>query len=633
MIRRSVFVACAAAFAIGLFFIFVWAPHPWGWEGFDEYHTLALTLARGEPYPTVDRPWGYAFFLAGFYRLFGDRPVVPLVVQAGLNALLPLLVFEFARTEFDERTAAAAAVLTGVFSFNTVYASTQASDALCTVIFMAAVLLVARARRHRDDWRQYTAAGLLLGVAPQFRPNLILVSPLIAVFLIAERRSLARMRAGTIVIVASIAVLVPWMARNERLTGEPLPTTTHGGMQLWYGTLETGSYLTSRSYNPRAVFETATFPSTSLDRLPVVVTGRLGACANGQPPVLVYWTDRDDSRRRVSMDLAADGAVQAEMLPAVAPTTYYYSVDGPNRPDPAPFVYFVSTDQLGDLDRRGDLLDVFDLVRLARHVAWREPLPFADRLDFDADGRITDEDVRRSADVLLAHAQPPGTRAGALTIEREPESLTLRFGDGSTIVVPRRWSGRVTDLDVDGILAATVLHTSVPFAKLQASNASCTPVEDLAVNAVYYRAEPTAMRRYLALAYDNIRRDPAAYLASVAYRAVRVFVIEGSNDPHTAYQFSGSGRIYRAAQAVSVIFLALFAGGIVAAKRRGAAIALPLVLIAYIPATLAFVLINMRYSITVQPLMFIFVAALLVTAWERAAAGRRHAGSETARQP
>ena len=88
------------------------------------------------------------------------------------------------------------------------------------------------------------------------------------------------------------------------------------------------------------------------------------------------------------------------------------------------------------------------------------------------------------------------------------------------------------------------------------------------------------MRRYLALARDNVRREPGAYLAGVAYRMVRVFFIEASDDPHTTYRFAGSGRIYRTAQAVSTALLALFAAGVWAAWRRGAAIALPLVLIA-----------------------------------------------------
>src|SRR5438105_8464369 len=180
MSRVAVRAACAASLAIGLFFIFVRAPHPWGWEGFDEYHSLGRALARGESFPTIDRPWGYAYFLAAFYRAFGDRPQIPLVAQVLANAFVPLLVYAFARIEFDERVAAIAAVLTGLLSFNTVYASTQVSDALCTVIFMAAVLAFARARRG-GDWRLYATAGALLGIAPQFRPNLILVPVLLAV--------------------------------------------------------------------------------------------------------------------------------------------------------------------------------------------------------------------------------------------------------------------------------------------------------------------------------------------------------------------------------------------------------------------------------------------------------------------
>ena len=633
MARRSVAVACAAALAIGLFFIFAWAPHPWGWEGFDDYHAIARTILRGEPYPTIDRPWGYAYFLATLYRIAGDRPVVPLVVQTAFNALLPLVVFEFARVEFDERVAVVAALLTGFFSFNTVYASTQASDSLCTVMFTAAVLLVASARRRQNGWLRYAVAGLLLGIATQFRPNLIFVPLLIAIVLVLEQRTRLRLRGAAIVVAISAIALVPWTVRNARLTGELLPTSTHGGMQLWYGTLQTGPYLASRAHNPRSVFETATFPYTSLDRVPPVVTGRLSACATGDHAALVYWTDRNPQHQRTPLDIAPDNSVRAEMAAAAAPTTYYFYVDGATAPrDPAPSVFFVTGDHLGDVDRHEDLLDVFDVVRLLRHAAWNEPVPAADRLDFDGDRRLTDIDVRRAASVLLAHASPPVPADPQARIEAGLESATLSFADGSKMTVPRVWSARVTDLAITGGSAAALLHTTVPFGRLRRSR-DCVQVEDLAVNAVYYRSEPQAMRRYFALAFDNIRRDPRAYAASVAYRAVRVFFIEGSEDPHTTYQFAGSSRIYRLATVASLVFLALFAAGVAAAYRRGAAIALPLALILYIPATLAFVLTNMRYSVTVQPLMFIFVAAALITAWESAAGARRRGGIETARQP
>ena len=622
MNRVTVRVACAASLAIGLFFIFVRAPHPWGWEGFDDYHDLGRALARGDAFPTIDRPWGYAYVLAAFYRLFGDRPQIPLVAQVVANAFVPLIVYSFARVEFDERVAAIAALLTGFLSFNTVYASTQVSDALCTVIFLAAVLAFARARRRRD-WRLYALAGALLGIAPQFRPNLILVPALLAAFLVVEQRERRTATHAGILLAAAAATLAPWIVWTYALTHEIVPTTTHGAMQLWYGTLQTGPYLKSRAHNPRSVFETGSFPYTSLDRVPLVVTGRVRDCAT-VPATLdtVYWTDRDPERRRVRAQFTGPREFRAELPPSSTPTTYYVNVEGDGRPDAAPpFVYFISDDHLGDLDRHADLLDVFDIVRLLRHAAWDEPVPAGDRLDFDGDGRLSEADARLAAGVLLSGTRPPAGAPPRGRVDVTASSVVLSLADGSSIAGPRAWSGRITDIGIAGAGAERLLHSSLPFASLAApresiasSRSACAPLAKIAINTPYYREQLQAMRRYTALAIDNIRREPLAYLASSAYRTVRVFFIEGSDDPHTTQQFAGGGRIYRLAQIASIALVTLTAVGVWAAWRRGAAIALPLLLILYIPATLAFVLTNMRYSITVQPLMFMFVAAALAEA-------------------
>jgi len=69
-----VHAASLVTLAFGLFFVFVWAPHPWGREGFDHYHQLALTLAAGQPFPTMEVPWGYAYFAAFFYRCSAIAP-------------------------------------------------------------------------------------------------------------------------------------------------------------------------------------------------------------------------------------------------------------------------------------------------------------------------------------------------------------------------------------------------------------------------------------------------------------------------------------------------------------------------------------------------------------------------------
>jgi hypothetical protein len=119
------------------------------------------------------------------------------------------------------------------------------------------------------------------------------------------------------------------------------------------------------------------------------------------------------------------------------------------------------------------------------------------------------------------------------------------------------------------------------------------------------------MRRYSALALDNIGREPVAFLEASLYRTYRVFVVVGSSDKWTNQQFSGASVVYAVATAASLTFLALFVAGVVILWRGGNDILLPLLLILYVPATIAPLLTNMRYSVTVQPLMFVFVAAAL----------------------
>ena len=160
-------------------------------------------------------------------------------------------------------------------------------------------------------------------------------------------------------------------------------------------------------------------------------------------------------------------------------------------------------------------------------------------------------------------------------------------------------------------IRALALETAAP--GRPASIDVCTQVGDVAVNQVFYRREPHMMRRYSALAFDNIRRDPIGFLLASAYRAGRLFVIAGTSDRFTAQQFARSRWIYAVAMGVSVLYLTLFGLGVVVAWRRGQSVGLPLLLIGYVPATLAPVLTNMRYTVTVQPLMFVFIAIAITT--------------------
>ncbi len=616
--RSTVAVASLITLALGLFFTFVWAPHPWGWQGIDQYHELAKALARGEPFGTTDVPWGYAYYAAFFYSLFGDRVWVPVLAQVVINTAAPVLLYHLARPLAGARTATLSALILGVFSFNTVYASTQASDAVCTVLFLCSLVLLARGVRQRS-MLDMAMGGLLSGLVPQFRPNMILLPAIFAAGYVLIGRTRGHLARAMIFTAAVTLALTPWIVRNYRLTNTFMPTSTHGGIQLWYGTLQVGPYLESRAHNPRSIFDSPPLPYTSLAESPIVVTAIAAECAPpGEVPAVVYWTDRHREPQRLT-PTSHEGRRLAFAIPAQpAPTAVYYFVEArrgagtvSTPPDGVshPLVVLVDDRHLEDLDRHQDTLDIFDVIRIARHAAWQEP---ADRgEDIDTNGIVDGADLQAAATLLLPEADARGREVDFSTGATD---ATVRLGDGSHITIPREWRGRHTDLRVAGSLAGALASRAIVRSSLDPAGRradSCAPVHDVTANAVFYRAELHMMRRYMALAMDNIGRDPLAFAAAAAYRMARLFVIRGSDDVHTAQQFTGDRLAYTAGTILSAGYFLLFAAGAIIAIRRRSAVVFLIVPIVYVPLTICFVLTNMRYTITMQPLMFVFVAVAL----------------------
>lgn len=640
-----VYVACAVTFALGLFFIFVWTPLPWGWQGIDFYYENALALARGESFGTTKIMWGYAYFLAPWYYLFGDRPWIPLIVQAAINAFVPLMVYHLARREIGDRVAIVAAALAGVLSFNTVYASTQAADAICTPIVTALMLAWGTALRRdgrstraaRSPVALFAVSGILAGLAYQFRPNLVLFPLFLAALTLAVRRNGETLRHVILFIGLCAAAGLPWVVHAYRATGLLIPASTHGGRQLWFGTLQTGPFFDNWLANPRSVLENPFLDYTSLDDLPLVVTGRVqpGAMNIVRSVELRYWTSRDPAVRRVSVTPAPSGMFELSIAaqPAPAALSYYFVVravrDGrwievttPERGGADPQIFVVSREHLGDLDVASQLLDVFDIVRLARHVAWGDALPSSDNLDLNHDGAKDEGDLRRGA-TLLADLSGDVTGSSVRAFEHDASSATLHFVDGSTLEIPREWSGKISDVIIKGESASRVATRSRTFASLGLEAAAPTKVvadasglllEDVGINRVLRRYEPQEMRRALALALDNIQREPGAFLIASLKRALRLFVVEGGFDRQTTVQFAHSAAIYTAGRVASIIYFGLFVGGLLLAIRRRHRFLVFLAPVVYVPITICPMLVTSRYATTVQPFVFVFMAIALVEA-------------------
>lgn len=630
---HAVAAACGITLALGYTFIFVWAPHPWSWQGIDAYHELARSLARGEPFQTTDVPWGYAYYAAFFYRTFGERIWIPLVFQATLNASVPLLIYRLIQPLAGRRSATLAALVTGVFSFSTVYASTQSSDTICTFLFMLALVAFSSGLRH-GGWGAIVFSGALMGLVPQFRPNMVLFPALMALAGVVIRprtaRRWAQMAAFLLLVAAAQA---PWVVRNYQLTGMLLPTSTHGGVQLWYGTLQVGPYLESRAHNPRYNFESPALPYTSLTTTPLEISGEHALCVDrpGEVTSLIYWTDRDATRRTLTQSLGSAPRFSFRVPTPPIPTTLYYYFETawpaaaqqpalrfvmPFEGAANPYVAFVSNDHLGDLDAHDDFLDIFDIARLMQHLAWGGSLRAAEQLDFDRNGTVTADDLAAAVHTLLGDARDARS---AVRFEHTDLAATVHLPDGSWLRVPRAFGGKQTDLELEGPLAGVIVSRSRTFTSIthpprRAAQGECLFTENVALDTVFFRREPHMMQRYMALAFDNIARDPGGFAVASLYRAVRLFVIRGTSDLNTAQQFRWSELAYGAGTLLSLAYLGVFLAGAVIAIKRRSALVLLLVPIVYVPVTICFVLTNMRYTLTVQPLMFAFMAVAVVAA-------------------
>ena len=129
------------------------------------------------------------------------------------------------------------------------------------------------------------------------------------------------------------------------------------------------------------------------------------------------------------------------------------------------------------------------------------------------------------------------------------------------------------------------------------------------MNDVFYRKEPHEMRRYTRAGVRQHLEGSARVRAGVGLpHGPPVHHPPGTGDQATTFQYRGSRLIFNAGLILSFAYLAAFLAGVIIAWRARSPFLYALIPIVYVPLTICFVLTNMRYTITVQPLMFVFVA-------------------------
>jgi 4-amino-4-deoxy-L-arabinose transferase-like glycosyltransferase len=227
----------------------------WGWSRIPAsadghyYHRLATRLAAGEGYTwlwpdgavtfAAHYPVGYPALLAGPYMLLGASAGVAMLVNAVVGTLGCVAVVAVLRRTTGPRAAwlggMAAALHPGLVGYTAAVMTEGAVAALWAITLWAVV--VARDEKGKTRARWLATAAIVLGIATLVRPQSLLLAPVLGAVAWPRRRVMA----GLATAALTLAVCLPWTARNCDRMGQCALVSVNGGWNLLIGTDPAGA--------------------------------------------------------------------------------------------------------------------------------------------------------------------------------------------------------------------------------------------------------------------------------------------------------------------------------------------------------------------------------------------------------
>lgn len=213
------------------------------------YNLFGDIIAQGKGYTRFTGesfayyPVGYPATLgalkkAGDYFGWGNSIFSAKMMNGMFGAITVLLLYLLARRIFDKRVAIASGLLLAIFPSQIYYAGTILSEAEFTMLFVAALVVLAWHPWSRDgmSYKRLFIAGLLLSAATMVR-GILLVFPFVLLllwlpYLHSKRRALLQ---SAVVFAGVLVLVVPWSIRNSVVFGQLTGPSTNLGDDLCIG--------------------------------------------------------------------------------------------------------------------------------------------------------------------------------------------------------------------------------------------------------------------------------------------------------------------------------------------------------------------------------------------------------------
>lgn len=256
----------AAAFATRLGVRIAFGQEYFWTNGYLFYYNIAVNVVDGKGFCLQNAcaryPPVYPLFLT-ISVLTGRDYWFVVVPQALLGAATTWCAYLTGREMFDRRTGMLACAITALYPYYVMHDTALQETGMVTFCTAFAVWLLLRARR-LNRYFDWFVAGIALGTIPLVRAS---VMPAIAVGLLwcvvwgASGGMSERLRKCSIIAVAAMLTIGPWLYQTYRVTGVPI-VSSETGRALWIGN------------NPDTFSH---YPATSIDRSTNVAFANLSA--------------------------------------------------------------------------------------------------------------------------------------------------------------------------------------------------------------------------------------------------------------------------------------------------------------------------------------------------------------------
>jgi 4-amino-4-deoxy-L-arabinose transferase-like glycosyltransferase len=218
-------------------------PGRFGFGDSDGYWTLGRAIAHGGPYQygedRVFRAPGYPLLLAPLFLIREEPPVLWARLENALVSTLAVVAVGWlTRTLFGPRQALVAVALTACYPGAVMMGALVLSEAPFAALMIAQLAAWATAAKTPSARRGAALAllaGVLAGAATLTRPSWLLFTPLALPLSFIGGPWRRRLAESLLVLAGLIAVMTPWVVRNEWATGHFVPTTLQVGASLYDG--------------------------------------------------------------------------------------------------------------------------------------------------------------------------------------------------------------------------------------------------------------------------------------------------------------------------------------------------------------------------------------------------------------